>query len=198
MKTRFLASFSALLALQLLFVGNAMAGWELDNERSTVQFMSVKNASIAELHYFHALAGEVADDGQARVSIDLDSVETLIPIRNQRLRELLFETVRFPAATLTTTVPEAVKSLENGESVGTPLAVDVELHGVSKSLEADALVTKLNDGSLQVVLSEPLIVNAADFGLDGGIEVLRDVAGLKNISTAVPVSATLVFTPLES
>ena len=122
MKTRLLASFSALLAIQLLFVGNAMAGWELDNERSTVQFMSVKNASIAELHYFHALAGEVADDGQARVSIDLDSIETLIPIRNQRLRELLFETVRFPAATLTTTVPEAVKSLENGESVGTPLA----------------------------------------------------------------------------
>ena len=29
----------------------------------------------------------------------------------------------------------------------------------------------------------------------GGIEVLREVAGLKSISTAVPVTAQLVFTP---
>jgi hypothetical protein len=52
------------------------------------------------------------------------------------------------------------------------------------------LVTRLADGALQVVISDPVLINAADFGLDAGFEMLREVAGLKSISTAVPVSGS--------
>ena len=41
--------------------------------------------------------------------------------------------------------------------------------------------------------SEPIIVNAADFELGAGIAKLQELAGLDSISTAVPVSARLVF-----
>jgi hypothetical protein len=172
----------------------ANAAWDLDKDRSTVQFMSVKNASVAELHHFKALAGGVTDAGAARVVIDLDSVETLVPIRNQRMRELLFETVRFPAANLTAQIPGSLADIAAGETRSLNLEVSVELHGNSASYPAKVSVTGLADGALQVVLREPIMVQAADFELAAGIEVLREVAGLKTISTAVPVTAQLVFT----
>lgn len=173
----------------------AMAEWALDEQQSTVQFMSVKNASVAELHHFKAISGGISETGAAEVKIDLDSVETLVPIRNQRMRELFFETVRFPTASLAAEVPESLTQLSAGESRDTNMEVDVSLHGETASYSAQVLVTALADGALQVVLSEPILVQAGDFGLAKGVEMLREVAGLKSISTAVPVTATLVFTP---
>ena len=189
--------FYALLALALVtaFSGRAFAAWDLDNERSAVQFMSVKNASIAELHHFKTIAGGISDDGDAQVVIDLDSVETLIPIRNERLRKLLFDTLRFPAATISANVPEGLASLAAGESRDVDLEVSVDLHGIIAPVMAKAQVTRLADGSLRVALNEPLLIQASDFGLEDGIGALREVAGLASISTAVPVTATLVFTP---
>jgi len=190
-------NIAALTSATLLAIlsTSASADWELDGNRSTVQFMSVKNASVAELHHFRAITGGISDTGAAQVALDLDSVETLVPIRNQRMRELLFETVKFPAAMLRAEVPESLSTLPMGETRDTSIEVEVDLHGVTHPYMTEVLVTRLNDGGLQVVISEPIVVKAADFGLDGGIDVLREVAGLKSISTAVPVSGQLVFMP---
>jgi hypothetical protein len=38
-----------------------------------------------------------------------------------------------------------------------------------------------------------VILNAADFGLAGGVEALREIAGLNSISIAVPVTLNLQF-----
>ncbi|EAQ97503.1 YceI family protein [Congregibacter litoralis] len=189
---------ASILTTSLFLTGMSMsslADWELDGERSTVQFMSVKNASVAELHHFRSITGGISDTGAAQVALDLDSVETLVPIRNQRMRELLFETVRFPAAILRAEVPKSLSELPVGETRDTAIEVEVDLHGAKQSYTTEVLVTRLKDGGLQVVISEPLLVKAADFGLADGIEVLREVAGLQSISTAVPVSGQLVFVP---
>lgn len=190
-------NIAALVSAMLLTTVStaAIADWELDGNRSTVQFMSVKNASVAELHHFRAITGGISDTGAAQVALDLDSVETLVPIRNQRMRELLFETVRFPAAMLRAEVPQSLSELPIGETRDTSIEVEVDLHGVTHPYITEVLVTRLSDGGLQVVISEPIVVKAADFGLAGGIDVLREVAGLQSISTAVPVSGQLVFMP---
>lgn len=186
----------AILTTLLLGVFSAasQAAWELDNSRSSIHFLSVKNSNIAELHYFKVMAGAIADDGATQVAIDLDSVETLIPIRNQRLRELLFETVRFPAATLSAEVPAEVLTLPAGESRGVELPLTLDLHGNTVTYEAKLLVTSLADGNLQAVLAEPLLVKVEDFGLAEGVATLREVAGLKSISTNIPISGQLIFT----
>jgi polyisoprenoid-binding protein YceI len=186
---------AALAACLALGAPLALAAWDLDSGRSTVQFLSVKNASVAEVHHFKVVRGSVADDGTAQVTIDLDSVETMVPIRNQRMREMLFETVQFPKATLSTRVPDDLDDLGAGETRDVDLEVTIELHGASAPYIAKTQVTRLADDSLQVMLREPILVKAADFDLGGGVEMLREVAGLKSISTAVPVDATLVFTP---
>ena len=188
----------AVIALVTVFVAlPAAAAWELDGQRSTVSFISVKNASIAEVHHFRALSGSVGDDGQVQLAIDLDSVETLVPIRNQRMRELLFETVRFPAATLEAAVDPQLLAVAVGETRRAALDLALDLHGRRVDYTVEALVTGGADGSVQVSLAQPLIVRAADFGLEAGVEILREVAGLKSISTAVPVDARLVFSPLR-
>lgn len=184
---------SALAALALGLSGPVLAAWDLDAERSVVQFLSVKNASVAEVHHFKDVSGGIDDDGQATVTIDLASVETMVPIRNERMREMLFETVRFPEATLSARVPDDLDDLGAGETTRADLEVSIDLHGKTALYTAAAHVTRLADGSLQVVLAAPVLVKAADFGLEGGVEMLREVAGLQNISTAVPVDATLVF-----
>lgn len=171
----------------------ATAGWMLDGERSALQFMSVKNTHIAEIHHFKALSGSIDDAGQARVVIDLESVETLIPIRNQRMRELLFETLRFPMATLTARAPAGIETLATGETLSAEMSVGVDLHGIVAPYQTRIHATRLADGGVQVTLAQPVLVRATDFALTEGIEALRKIVGLQSISTAVPVTATLVF-----
>ena len=187
-----LATFGILIAG---FIGCAqvMAQWELDSEHSTINFVSVKNAAIAETHSFGGLVGYIGKNGNVQLSIDLDSVETLIPIRNERMRELLFETTSFPNATVAAEVdPAVLAEVASGGTVSTEVPVRLNLHGIEESLAVP--VTVFSDGgSLSVVSSRPIIINAADFALVAGVEALRKVAGLNTISTAVPVSLNLRF-----
>lgn len=178
-----------------VFTGAASAEWELDSDRSRLSFISVKNASVGEAHTFKTLEGSVGDDGSAKVGIDLDSVETAIPIRNKRMREMLFETESFPSASITTSVdPSVIEKARKGPTeVTVPLTV--ELHGSSASYDAAVLVSVAEDGSLHVATREPIVVDAGDFELGAGVTALKEVAGLASISTSVPVSAYLVFDP---
>ncbi|MBO6764410.1 MAG: YceI family protein [Maricaulis sp.] len=75
--------------------------WQLDRETSSVGFVSIKSGEIAEAHHFTNLTGSVAEDGTAELLIALDSVETGIEIRNERMREHFFQTGEYPQARLT-------------------------------------------------------------------------------------------------
>ena len=98
-----------LLAMALLLVtGQVWAQWELDNEKSSVNFVSIKNDSAAEIHSFSSLVGYIGAKGNVQLGIDLNSVETLVPIRNERMREMLFEVVKFPAANITAQVDAVI------------------------------------------------------------------------------------------
>jgi len=121
-------------------------------------------------------------------------VATLIDIRNQRMREMLFETATFPAATITGTIdPAVLAAVGEGGTVLTELPVTLSLHGVERSLTVPVAVVGEGEGRMQVFSQRPVIVNAADFGLDAGVAALQKVAGLQSISSAVPVTFHLVF-----
>ncbi len=182
------------LACGLLLVSGAgWAQWRLEPAESSVQFVSVKNGSVGEVHEFKALSGQISSAGEARVEIDLDSVESMIPIRNERMREMLFETAEFPTATVSLRLePGALEELDDGERHRMNPAVTLSLHGFERELEIPAEAVMLGR-RLYVYSPRPVIISAADFGLAGGIEKLREVAGLNNISTAVPVTFSLKF-----
>jgi hypothetical protein len=185
------ATRAAAAALLIAASAAAQADWTLDADASRLSFISTKNASKAEVHYFREISGAVSDNGDARLEVPLDSVETAIPIRNERMREFLFETADFPSLTVTASVDPALLGTAGAQSGAVP--VTVSLHGQAASYEAAVVVARAKDGSLTVATSEPIVVNAADFELGAGIAKLQELAGLDSISTAVPVSARLVF-----
>jgi len=178
----------------LIWAGSARAQWELDGARSALNFISIKNNSVAETHGFAALLGYIGGDGKIQLTINLDSVATLIDIRNQRMREMLFETATFPAATITGTIdPAVLAAVAEGGTVLTELPLTLSLHGKERSLTVPVAAVGEGAGRMQVFSQRPVIVNAADFGLEAGVAALQQVAGLQSISAAVPVTFHLVF-----
>ena len=173
----------------------AWAQWELDSTKSAVNFISVKNNAVAEVHSFGDMVGYVSNDGTVQLNIALASVDTLIEIRDERMRELLFETVTFPSAKVAATVdPKFIAVLAEGGTITTDLNLTLSLHGAEKTLTVPVVMIGESEERIQVFTSRPVIVNAADFGLEAGIAALQKVAGLNAISTAVPVTVHLVFT----
>ena len=174
---------------------SAWAQWELDSTKSTVNFISIKNDGVAEVHSFTDLVGYVSAGGKVQLGISLGSVETMIDVRNERMQEMLFETESFPSAAVTAQVaPEIIAALVEGGTVTTDLSFTLALHGMEKTLSVPVVLIGESGERVQVFTSNPVIVNAADFGLTPGIAALQQVAGLKAISTAVPVTVHLVFT----
>ncbi|MFT4614419.1 MAG: polyisoprenoid-binding protein YceI [Bacteroidia bacterium] len=185
-------------AALLLTASSAWAQWELNSDHSAINFVSIKNGSVGEVHSFASLVGFIGAGGNAQLTIDLDSVSTLIPIRNERLRELLFETVKFPAAKITAQVePAVLAAAAEGGIITADLSFILSLHGLEKKLMAPIAIVGEGEGLIRVYSTRPILINAADFGLDGGIEALRAIAGLKDISTSVPVTLSLSFRPAK-
>ena len=185
----------ALIVATLLFLSQyTLAGWQLDKDASEISFVSVKKSNVAETHHFRQLSGEVDDTGKARLSIDLASVETNIPIRNERMQTMLFETGRFPSATITATVDTAaLNQLEAGQTMTKEVDLTLSLHGEEQKKTARIQITGLTDNRVMVSSLAPIVINADKYKLHQGIEKLRKVAGLDAISPVVPVTFKLVF-----
>ncbi len=182
------------LLMLLTAAAPALAGWKLDNDASEIAFISIKAADIGEVHRFTELSGSVDDAGSATVTIELASVDTLIPIRDERMREVLFRTGVFPTATLTTSIDTALlDGLADGSNRQTSARINVNLHGQDAELPVEMTVARLSESTVMVTSLKPVIVAADTFSLGAGIEQLREIAGLPSISKAVPVSFVLTF-----
>lgn len=169
------------------------ASWALDEDASSVHFVTVKNAVIAETHEFLEISGAVAAE-EAAVSIALGSVETLIPIRNERMREMLFEVASYPKVILTAPVAQGtVEALAPGESVEQRLTGTLSLKGAGIPLEFSVRVSRQGPDAVRVESLGPVMVSAEQLGLAAGVEALRAIAGLNSITPMVPVSFSLLF-----
>ncbi len=178
----------------LLVAGPCFAAWTLDNDSSQVSFVSVKAGDAGEVHRFTEISGELSSGGNASVTIQLASVDTLIPLRDERMREMLFQTNVFPTASLSTNIDmDALNAIEPGNSMDMAANLTLDLHGQQLSLAAEMIVARLGDHRLMVSSRKPVIVNAASVDLVDGIEALREIANLPSISKAVPVSFVLTF-----
>ena len=173
---------------------SASAKWQLSNEASQVNFISIKKNSIAEIHHFKQLAGSISEQGKVEFTIDLASVETNIPIRNERMQTFLFETAKYAKAMFSAQIDMAlVTKIASGQSETMTISGALDLHGQKQNITTDVLVTKKSTGEVTVTSIEPIIVNAADFELVKGINKLQELAKLPSIAVAVPVTFQLTF-----
>lgn len=178
----------------LIMAASLHADWTVDTASSSVSFVSVKNGSIVEAHHFGKVAGSVSAAGEASVEVTLDSVDTMIPIRDDRMKTMLFETAEFPLATFTASVPvDEIAAMAAGTSRSFDLAGTLGLHGMSTDITVPVTVISAGAGTYQVSSVKPVLLTAGSFGLEGGIEALREIAGLGSITPVVPVMFSLVF-----
>lgn len=185
-----------LLALFLMLPSKAGAdeeffegGWTLQPDASSLRFQSVKNLTNVESSGFVQFEGAIDEGGAAKIHVFLDSVDTKIDLRNVRMRFLFFETFQFPEAVITAQIdPATLADLPRVRRKSIPLAVTLELHGVTRTLENEVVVTLMNDDLVAVSTGAPISVAASDFGFDAGIKKLEEAANV----VIVP-SATVTF-----
>ena len=187
---------SLLLSVAMLLCMNASAkhhqNWQLDSSNSSVSFISIKKSNIAETHTFTEFDGKV-DGGTATVTIKTESIESNVDIRNQRMREFLFETGLFPEITIKAEVETALAELEVGQSQIVSLAANLSMHGVSKDINLVARISKLSKTRLLVSSSQPVLIRAKDYNMLEGVVKLSSLVNNLAIAETVPVSFSLVF-----
>lgn len=148
---------------------SAHADWYLDGESSRLSFISTKNANISEVQRFLVLHGKVDPTGLAQVEVEMDSVNSGIPLRDERMRKDLFEIQTFPDAVITAQIDlRPINDLAPGAQLELRLPLTVSLHGQQHQYNAELLATRLDDRRFQVVTLEPLVINAEDFDLAPG------------------------------
>ncbi|ELR66866.1 hypothetical protein C942_04565 [Photobacterium marinum] len=172
----------------------AIADWRLDNTQSSVNYSTVKNGSVIEYNQFRNIGGSITKGGEVSVTIDLTSVDTRIPIRDERMKKELFVTEKYPLTTLSANVdPVMLSNMTAGKTQAMEVVFSLDLHGMKQELKAQMQVTGLENGGLLVSTIWPVNIGAEQFGLEKGVEALREIAKLNSILLSVPVNVNMVF-----
>src|SRR3569832_419618 len=84
--------FIVLAILGVLFLGPQLASaapnWTLDPDASVLTYQSVKKNTIVETNKIRNITGTLTSAGDAKVTFDLNSVDTGVDLRNVRMRFL--------------------------------------------------------------------------------------------------------------
>ena len=170
----------------LILLASGLNALEMDSSRSTLNITSVKNDRLAELFAFERVSGTINDaSGKASIEITLDSIDSGIEIRDERMRKYLFNTEDIDL--------KGLKSLKPGEQREVELKGELAMSGHTVPISFQTQVTRLNGGALGVATVAPGFIDLTRYKMAPGIEKLRSLAGLDNISLAVPVTFSVVF-----
>lgn len=175
----------------LVLAGANMAFAELatlNSDQSSVSFVTTKVQDIQEVMRFDQLSGSISDEGDVVIRIHANSINTMIPIRDDRMKEHLFDVADFPVITVSTEID--TDSLEGTSK--RELSATLNLLGAEHSIDLNLLVSASGD-QITVVSVEPVLVSAVNLGLAEGVAKLGELAGGIWISNSVPVSVALTF-----
>ena len=166
--------------------------WTLDTDLSKISFGSIKENYVGESHGFPEVSGTVNDAGQVAIDIALASVVTNIDIRNERMREMVFNNT--PSAKVTAEIDKAtLDSLAVGDATTTETTGTLALLGEELELDANFFVMRLSDDRVLVTTDDMVMLSTEDIGIDSGIDQLQEVAGLESITRVSPVTMRLIF-----
>lgn len=181
---------SGVIGYFLLLSTPAWSTWWVGAD-SQVQFVSIKQNNIGEISRFDTITGSVTDEGYVDIRVALDSVETRVDIRNERMKTLLFEVGAYPEASITGQLDmPTLAMVAAGRAGSVSLLLNIDLHGASVQKQAAVLVTPTDVG-VTVITLEPILLTAAEFGLEAGVAALQNIAGLSAISRVIPVTINL-------
>lgn len=186
------AAFTSSIALTLLSF-SSFAALTLDKSKSSINFVSTKNVNVSEQHSFDRFSGQIDDQGKLSITIGISSLNTLIPIRNERMQKMLFNMSEYTSATFTAQVDDSLTQIKLGEMKHATVAGEMMIAGNTAPVSFDLVLTGLQEGSINATTVKPTIISTTAFNLDEGVQALQKIAMLQNISTAVPLSFSATF-----
>ena len=182
------------LAITLVFASIASADWTL-TENSEIHYLSTKvftnnSGSITENNVISGVTGSVSKRGKAKIDIDLLSLNTAVPIRNERVQKFVFGIDTFsPKATIEADVPaEALQATTQNLDIPAILT----LAGQSTDVVLHVAVHHHHD-TIQVVSVKPTVVKGSEFNMAAGFAKLTELAGLGYIPMDIPVSFSVTL-----
>ncbi len=193
--TRFLLSLLAASFIHTSALAQSPfdGGWRLNAEKSVLHFTSVKKGNVSETSHFDTIDGAIDANGLAQMTVQLESLDTGIDIRNVRMRFLFFETFAHPTANITAQLrQEDVAGLSAGDSRHLILPLSLDLHGIAAEVDAHVSVSVLSPGEIAVHTTQPVKVTTDMFELNDGLAKLEEAANAKIMPLAL-VHTTLHF-----
>lgn len=176
-------------------VASAAADWSIDDDNSSLSYVSIKKNHVPETHVIDGLTGSLTDGGKLSVEIDMASVDSGIEIRDTRLREVLFQIKKFATATFTAGIDlSEFEDMEIGGTVESYLDGVLILVGVKTEIDFGVKVTRLSQNRVVVHSDGPILLNAEDLKLSDTIDELKALAKLPSISYAVPAYLSVELT----
>ena len=163
--------------------------------RFTSSKTNKQNKTIDEESSFATSAAQLSADGAFSMSVDLASVKTNIDLRDERLRDWVFEVAQFPKAEISGKIDmNAIGSLKTGDSLQLKQPLTLDLHGSKQDIEAELTFKRGADNSISVATAQPVVVDAKKLGMSGGVAKLVEVMGLASINEQIPVTFNGTFT----
>jgi OmpA-OmpF porin, OOP family len=182
------------LGLAAMPTGARAQEWRLNPTASRFYMQTEKAGGVFENHQFTGLTGTVTADGDANVKIDLISVQSGIDVRDVRMRFILFETYKFPEANISAKLDmNALRGVMNGPRIEYPLKLNVNLHGLEKTIDTSVTVSRFSPTGVSVANIKPIVVPADAFGFTAGIAKLSEAVGGVPIANAATFTFDLIF-----
>lgn len=187
-------------ALMLAPLAASAAGWKVDATRSQLNFVTAKapkagTTVIEEVQSFKQFQGGVDAAGKLVFTVELASAATGVPLRDQRIGQMLFKGEAAKASFSASVDAAKLAALKPGQSAMLTVDGTLSLNGQSQPLQARLLVSALAGGTMQVSTAAPVVVDLQKFGLGDGVQALREVMSLDVLSASAPVSFALTLTP---
>lgn len=192
-------SITALALATLVFGTQAQAAANWVSSDNQIDFLSIKvtqtKKSVTEASNFDTSNARLNANGDFLMTIDLGSVKTNIDLRDQRLRDWVFETSQFAQATITGKVDAAaIDKLAVGQRLKLSQPLKLDIHGQQIDIDAELNVHRVADDRIVVSTLTPVILDTRDMKMESGVARMVEVMGLLSIVDQVPVSFSGEFT----
>ena len=177
------------------------ANWEAPQAHITFLSSKINQElnSVTEQSQFNSSQAYLDKQGDFKMTIDLNSVQTNIEIRDQRIKDWVFKTAQFATAEIKGKVDmEAINKLAIGETLTFKQPLTLNIHGKELPLEANLSAQRVHADKIMVNTLNPVLLDVKAMDMSKGVMQLVEVMGLKTIVEQIPVSFHAEFMRKES
>lgn len=172
-------------------VSSMPANWEAT--QTSLTFLSSKINqqlnSVTEQSQFTSSHAMLDKQGNFKMMVDLNSVQTNIEIRDQRIKDWVFQTAQFAMAEITGKVDmNVIHQLQLGESISFKQPLMLHIHGKELPIEAHLSAQRTQADKIMVSTLSPVVLDTKAMDMSQGVMQLVEVMGLKTIVEQIPVS----------